>query len=63
MGKQLELTEKEQKRVSGAIMAISEILLLKIDKGVERPELEGILNIDNEDREVIFSITAQKKGS
>jgi hypothetical protein len=61
MGKQLEFTAQEQKTVTDAIMAINEILLLKMDDGVESPTLEGIMDVDNEDKKVVFSFVAQRK--
>ena len=61
MGNQLEFTEQEQKTVTDAIMAINEILLLKMDDGVESPTLEGTMDVDNEDKKVVFSFVAQKK--
>jgi len=61
MGKQLEFTEQEQKTVADAIMAINKILLLKMDDGVESPTLEGTMDVDNEDKKVVFSFVAQRK--
>lgn len=61
MGKQIEFTEQEQKIVTDAIMAINEILLLKMDDGVESPTLEGTMDVDNEDKKVVFSFVAQRK--
>ena len=61
MKKQLEFTEQEQKTVTDAIMAINEILLLKMDDGVESPTLEGTMDVDNEDKKVVFSFIAQRK--
>lgn len=61
MGKQLEFTEQEQNTVTNAIMAINEILLLKMDDGVIEPTLEGTMDIDNEDKKVVFSFIAQRK--
>lgn len=60
MGKQLKFTDDEQKTVTDAIMAINQILLLKMDDGVERPELDGEMLIDNEDKKVVFSFVAQR---
>ena len=61
MKNQLEFTEHEQNTVTNAIMAINEILLLKMDDGVETPALEGTMDVDNEDKKVIFSFIAQRK--
>lgn len=61
MGKQLEFSEQEQNTVTNAIMAINEILLLKMDDGVPEPTIEGTLDIDNEDKKVVFSFIAQRK--
>lgn len=57
----LEFTEQEQSKVTNAIMIINEILLLKMDDGIETPTLEGTVNVDNEDKKVIFSFVAQRK--
>lgn len=40
---------------------INEILLLKMDEGVTEPTLEGTMDIDNEDKKVVFSFVAQRK--
>ena len=59
MGKQLEFIEQDT--VTNAIMAINEILLLKMDDGVTEPTLEGTVDVDNEDKKVVFSFIAQRK--
>lgn len=60
MKKQLKFTEEEQSTLTNAIMAINEILLLKMDEGVESPTLEGTMDVDNENKQVVFSFVAQK---
>ena len=61
MGKKLDFTDNEQNIVTNALMAINEILLLKMDEGVTAPELEGTMDIDNENKQVVFSFKAQNK--
>ena len=63
MPKQIKLTKKEQESLPKYIQAIAKILLSKMDDGVERPELEGTMHIEEDGREVVFSIIAQKTES
>ena len=59
--KELDLTKHEQEMITNAIMVVSEILLLKMDEGVESPTIEGTMDVENKDKEVLFAFTAQKK--
>jgi hypothetical protein len=61
MSKQLELSSIEQKKVADAIMVISEILFLKMDDGVENPTIDGTNTVNNEDKMLVFEITAKRK--
>jgi len=61
MGKQLEFTKIEQGIITESIKSLGEILLRKMDEGVERPALEGNMDVENEDRVVKFEIIAEKK--
>lgn len=42
MGKQLEFTAQEERKVSNAIMTINGILLEKMEDGVDSPTLGGL---------------------
>lgn len=61
MGKQLKFTKKEKKTIQYCISALGAILLDKMDKGVTAPTVDGIMELTDCDREVVFSFTAQKK--
>ena len=61
MGKQLKFTKKEQERLPDLIKEIGTILLSKMNGGVDRPIIEGTMDIPEENREVVFSICAQNK--
>lgn len=60
MGKQLEFTAKEQRTIVKAIMKVNEILLLKMDEGVDAPTFDGEMDVANEDKKVVFSFEAKK---
>jgi len=59
----LEFTKQEQTKITNAIMAISEILLLKMDEGLTKPEIEGTIDVNNEDKELMFSFAARRKST
>lgn len=61
MAKQLSLNSIEQKKIADAIMVISEILFIKMDKGVEAPCITGTNTVNNEDKMLSFEITAKRK--
>lgn len=61
MANQLEFNAREQKKIAQAIMIISEILFSKMDKGVGTPHLQGTNTVDNEDKMLVFEITAKRK--
>jgi len=59
MPKQLKFTKAEQKIITDSIAAISQILVHKMEGGIENPCLEGTMQIDKENTKVDFSFTAQ----
>ena len=59
MGKQMYLTEEEQRIVPQLLNGITSILLERMDEGVENPTIDGKVNVQGEDREIIFSISAK----
>lgn len=59
MGKQLNFTKKEQKKITDCITDMGSVLLNKMDKGFIAPTVEGKMIIDDVGREVVFSVTAQ----
>jgi hypothetical protein len=59
MKPKLKFTEKEKKAITKSVMALTGILLLKMEEGVEAPTIQG--KIDAEDKEVFFTITARRK--
>ena len=60
MSKQLDFTEKEKDDISLATKILAEILLRKLDEGVDRPTIEGSITMKGEGKEVVFEVTAQK---
>jgi hypothetical protein len=61
MGKQLDFNKKEQRILADCIKQIGEILWKKMDKGVTAPCLSGQLEVENEDKKLVFELTATKK--
>jgi Na+-transporting NADH:ubiquinone oxidoreductase subunit NqrF len=61
MKTKLKFTEKEKKAITKSVMALTGILLLKMQEGVEAPTIQGKIEVDNDDKEVVFTITARKK--
>lgn len=57
--KQLKFTKKEQKQNSLLVNGLSSILLEKMDRGVNSPELTGTVKVDD-DIQVVFSIHAYR---
>lgn len=60
MKKQLSFTKTEQNKIKRALKAISEVLLHKMDKAVESPQLEGSFYVENENRVVEFLFHAKQ---
>lgn len=61
MAEQLQLSKKEQEQIAKAIMVISNILFIKMDEGVTQPCIEGENVVNNENKKLVFTLTAQKK--
>lgn len=60
MGKQLKFTKKEQKTITNCLMCISEILFLKMDNGVDSPNLSGEIEVTDQNKMITFEIEANK---
>jgi hypothetical protein len=60
MSKQITLTKKEKKEIPLLLMSIGEILIRKMDDGVEAPQLEGTFEITNMGVKISFDIRAEK---
>lgn len=61
MSKQLEFTSKEEIIIQESINNIVSILFSKMDEGVKNPNLEGTVEVDNQDKKAVFEFIAQKK--
>ena len=57
----MTLTKKEEKIIKDSITAIGDILFNKMDKGIPEPTINGKMNVINENRELIFTVTARDK--
>jgi hypothetical protein len=57
------LTELERKQLNRSIGNIAFILLEKMDETVAEQCIKGRLDVDGEEREVVFEIIARKKDS
>ena len=61
MNKQLKLTKKEQEILPKLLTALGSILLSKMDGGVYSPTIEGTIEIEESNREIVFSIYVQNQ--
>lgn len=57
--KQMKFGKFEQEQIKQAAMVLSEIMLSKLDEGREIAELEIVNNVENENRQVTFSVIAK----
>lgn len=61
MGKQLDLTKKEQKEISDCMCLILDIMSSKMNSGVDSPCIEGEIDIESEGRVLTFSFELTNK--
>jgi hypothetical protein len=58
MANKLKFTAKENKVIDKALTQLSSILLQKMDEGFSSPSIKGSMTVTNENRIVVFTLTA-----